>query len=189
MDTVFAGTGAFQNQSRAIDRVWRAMDDEQKLVGFQSYFILDDAILRNANADEACPERTDSADNHSSLKTRDNPANERTSYEDRPDSRYGECSGPKQQSSESTPERSHFAPILHAIAGIVVANDMFIRVRILRGNRKALHIDACLLQFFDRVFGLLVGVIDRYHRICRDHCVLHLSELTANTFGAVLDGH
>jgi hypothetical protein len=39
------------------------------------------------------------------------------------------------------------------------------------------------------VFGLLVGVIDRYHRICRDHCVLHLSELTANTFGAVLDGH
>jgi len=71
--------------------------------------------------------------------------------------------GSKKKSLEATPERTHLAPVHHAVARVVVADDMFICVRVLRSDREALHVDAGLLQFLDGVFGLFVGVIDCYH--------------------------
>ncbi|WP_277059002.1 hypothetical protein [Trichlorobacter lovleyi] len=40
--------------SDLINRVFRAMHDKQVLVGFQSYLVLEHAILRDADAHQAC---------------------------------------------------------------------------------------------------------------------------------------
>jgi hypothetical protein len=72
---------------------------------------------------------------------------------------------PNSNPPESAPERTYPTPILHAIAGCVIADDVFIGVRISSYNRQALHIDACLLEFLDSLLRLLVSSIDCRYRI------------------------
>jgi hypothetical protein len=46
-------------------RVGRAMNNQQELVGLHSSFIVDHAILRDADTYQSCSERTDASDDGS----------------------------------------------------------------------------------------------------------------------------
>jgi hypothetical protein len=107
----------------------------------------------------ACSESADPADNNRSLKACDNPANQWTSNENWSNARYRKQRGSKQKSPEPAPECSDLAPVLHPVASVVIANDMFIGVRASARNREALHIDPCLLERPDGAFRLLVRVV------------------------------
>src|ERR1017187_5069322 len=136
------------------------MDDQQKLVGLQCCLILDDAVLRNSNAHQACSESADPADNNRSLKACDNPANQRTCNENWSNAWYCKECGSKEQSPEATPECSNLAPVLHPVTSVVVADDMFIDVRASARDREALHVDSGLLERLNGAFRLLVRVVD-----------------------------
>src|SRR5579863_638158 len=140
-----------------------AMDNEQELVGLQGHVILHDAVLWNTDAYEAGAHSAHSPNNSGAFKTGNDPGHQRTSHENRPETRYSEHRRSEQQSPKSTPERAHFAPVLHAVAGVVVTDHVFVSVCVSRGNREALHVDTGLLQFLDGVLRLLVRVIDCYY--------------------------
>ena len=135
----------------------RAMDNEQELVCLQGYVVLENAALGDDDNYQARSNRTDASDYRCSFKACNDPSHQRSSHKNRPKARYGECGGSKKKSPEATPERTHLAPVHHAVARVVVADDMFIRVRVSRGDREAFDVDSGLLQLLDGVFGLFVG--------------------------------
>ena len=91
----------------------------------------------------------------------DDPHDERSRHEQLTDARHPEERGAEQQPPEAAPEGPQLAPVLHAVAGVVVADDMLFRVVILADDRQLLHVEAVLLKFADGVFGLVVGLEDR----------------------------
>ena len=53
----------------------------------------------------------------------------------------------------------------HAVAGVVIPDDMLIRVVILTDDRKLLHVEAALLEFANSVLGLVVRFEDSDHAV------------------------
>src|SRR5579872_6088548 len=70
------------------DRLRSAMDNQQELVGFQRHVVLEDAILRDADAYQACSHCAHSPNNSGAFKTGDDPCHQRASYENRSEARY-----------------------------------------------------------------------------------------------------
>jgi hypothetical protein len=95
MKTGFTSTGSAQDQLRIVDSISRTVNDEQIFVGLEGNFVLENAVLWNADTHKTSPECADSAHNNGTLKTGDNPANQWSGYENRTQSRYGECRGAK----------------------------------------------------------------------------------------------
>ena len=110
------------------------MVNEQELIGFEGHLVLEHTVLRDANTHQACSHRADTSNHGGSFKTRDDPGHQGTSHKNRPQARYSKRRGTKQESPESASESSHFAPVHHAVASVVVPDYMFIRVRVPRGD-------------------------------------------------------
>ena len=70
---------------------------------------------------------------------------------------------PKQQSPKATPKGPQFAPDLHAVTGVVVADDVLLGVIVLAHDGQFLHVEPRPLEFFDARFCLGVGVVDPHH--------------------------
>jgi hypothetical protein len=52
--------------------------------------------------------------------------------------------GTEKQSPYPAPEGSHFSPVFHTVAGIVVADHVFFSVNVGSNNRKFFHVEATL---------------------------------------------
>jgi len=146
-----------------------SVDDKHVLVGLQGDIVLQDAVLRNAETNQARANRTYTSNDNCAFETSNNPRYDWTGCKNRSESWYEEETRSEQQPPEATPECSNLALIHHAIAGSVIPDDMFIRVRISSYNRQALHIDAGLLEFLYSMLGLVVSVIDCRYRVSRVH--------------------
>ena len=71
-----------------------------------------------------------------------------------------------------------FPPVHHTVAGVVVADNMLIRVVILADDRQLLHVEAALLEFANSVFSLAVRFINSYDGVLFGHVwVPHLEIL------------
>jgi hypothetical protein len=61
-----------------------------------------------------------------------------------------------QKPPEASPKGPQLAPVQHAVAGGVVADDVLFRVEVLADDRQLLHVEAVLLKLADGVFSLVV---------------------------------
>jgi hypothetical protein len=69
----------------------------------------------------------------------------------------------EQKPPKASPERTNFAPIFHAVAGIVVADYLLIGVVALADDRQLFHVDAAALKFFYRSIRIRMSLINRDH--------------------------
>ena len=68
---------------------------------------------------------------------------------------------PNKSPPEASPERANFAPILHAVARVVVAHRMLICVVSLPNNRQFLHVDSAALKLLHRLVRFRMRAIHR----------------------------
>jgi hypothetical protein len=68
---------------------------------------------------------------------------------------------PNKSPQKPPPERTNFAPILHAVAGIVVADHLIIGVVALPNDRQFVHVDSAPLKLFHRPIRIRMSVINR----------------------------
>ena len=115
------------------------------------------ATQQAADAGQTAAEGAHAADHHGAFQRTNNPGREWPAHEQGADARNEEERGAEHQAPDATPERAHFAPVLHAVAGIVVADDLLVRVIVASNDGKLLHVKAGGLQLFDRSFGFSVG--------------------------------
>ena len=66
------------------------------------------------------------------------------------------------------------APVLHAVAGVIVTDDVLVGMIILADNGHFLHIKPGPLQFLDRFLCCGVGLINSYYRVHFRHCLMFL---------------
>ena len=74
------------------------------------------------------------------------PAGQRAADHQGADTGHPEKRGPKQQTPEAAPEGAERAPVLHPVPGVVVADDVFLRMAIPAHDGQLLHVEAGLLQ-------------------------------------------
>ena len=141
------------------------MNHQHELAGLERCLVLQDAFLWNADTVEPGAQRAESTDNGRSLQRPDNPCDNWAGGNQWPDAGNHEKRGPEQQSPDASPESAVFAPMLHPLAGRVIAHDIFLRVISLSDNRQPFHVEGGLLQLFDRVFRLRVLIEYRNDRI------------------------
>src|SRR5579871_1715974 len=106
-----------------------AVYHQHEFVSLQRNFVLQNAVLRDADAHETRTDCAHSSNYGSPFKTGNDPGHQWTCDEDRPKTRYGEERCPKQQAPDSAPERSCLPPILHAASGVVISDHMLVGVR------------------------------------------------------------
>src|SRR5665213_1370769 len=99
-----------------------SVGDQQELICLECCFILHNTVFRNSNAVEASTQSTQRSYLHSTFPPCHNPCHHRSCRQDWTETRNHEKSRPEQESPEASPERTNFAPIFHAVAGIVVAH-------------------------------------------------------------------
>lgn len=67
---------------------------------------------------------------------------------------------PNSKPPQATPEGPQLSPDLHAVAGVVVADDMFLGVIVLAHDGELLHVKPGPLEFLDAGFCLGVRAVD-----------------------------
>lgn len=93
VDCVRASAG--KDIPRADDFIGRAVGDHNELVGLERGLILENAVLRNTKAGQAGAKRTHSADHDCAFERPNDPGNERSGHEERPQAWNHEEGGPK----------------------------------------------------------------------------------------------
>jgi hypothetical protein len=141
------------------------MNNQKQFAVLDLGLILDDSADRYTNAGQRGAESADSAYHRGTLEASHNTGHDRPGNQQRPNQRYPEEAGSKQQASEATPEGPFFPLVQHAIAGVVVPDDMFLRMETLADERQLLHIEAVLLKITDGGFSLLVRSKNRDDRV------------------------
>ena len=154
-----------QNRLGAGHFIRRSVDDQHKLSGFERSLVLQDAVLWNADAVKPGANGAKSTDNGRSLQGGNDPPDDWAGRNQWADAGNHEKCGPKQHSPYAAPESAVFAPMLHPLAGRVIAHDIFLRVISLSDNLQPFHVEGGLLQLFDRVFRLRVLIEYRNDRI------------------------
>jgi len=66
---------------------------------------------------------------------------------------------------KTAPEGAHFSPVLHAVTGIVVTDDVFICVLTLRRDRLRFHVNASFLKALHCLLSLLVRIVNGYTQL------------------------
>jgi hypothetical protein len=69
----------------------------------------------------------------------------------------------------AAPKGPQFAPYFHAVANVVVADDVLLGVIVLAHDGQFLHVEPRPLEFFDARFCLDVRVEDPYYCITLSH--------------------
>ena len=112
--------------------------------------------------------------NGGSFQSADDPADQRTSDNQRADTGNKEKSGAKQEAPEATSKSTKLTPALHPVAGIVVTHHVLFRVVVFADNRELLHVKPRFLEFPDRALGLGMGVVngDATVFLCPDFILL-----------------
>src|ERR1035441_7678228 len=146
-----------------------AMSQQEKLVGLERRLILHDAVLGNAYAIQPRAERAQSAHHNGAFQRADDPGDQRTGYQYRPEARNNEESGSEQHPPETTPEGALFAPVLHAVTGVIVSDDVLVGMIILADDGHFLHVKPRPLQFLHGFVCLGVGFINGYYRVRFNH--------------------
>src|SRR5580658_2712017 len=83
-----------------------SMGHHNKLTGLDRAFILDDAVLRDTQAEEPSADRAQPTHHHGTLKRGDDPSHERPANQHRAYARNPKKCGAKQQAPQATPERT-----------------------------------------------------------------------------------
>jgi len=147
-----------------------SVDDKHVFCRSSGDIVLQYAVLRDADANQPRPK--------SRLRPKNNCAFEGQLHPryDWAAARIGPSPGmknrPDPKSNPQNPPKTLLPrPNTSCDPAVVVADDVFLRVRIPSYNRQAFHIDACLLEFLDSVFCLFVSVIDCRYRVLRVHSI------------------
>ena len=80
------------------------------------------------------PKALKPADDHGAFQRSDNPTDQRAEHHEGTDAWDNEESRPKQQTPKAAPKGPQLAPDLHAVTGIVVADDVLFGVIVLAHN-------------------------------------------------------
>jgi hypothetical protein len=83
----------------------------------------------------------------------------------RPDAWDGEEGGSEQHPPQAAPEGAHFVPVLHAVAGVIVSDDVLIGMIIFANDGHFLHVKPRPLQFLDCFLSLGVGFVNGYDQV------------------------
>jgi len=142
------------------DLCYRVVHEEQKLVRLDRRFILQNAVLRDADAREAGRQRRSIHPHDCAFQCADDPRNEGARHEDQADAWNDEESGPDEQSPEPAPEGAEFAPFLHPIADVIVAHHVLIGLVILADDGQLCHIHSRPLKFLHRLLSVRMRVKD-----------------------------
>src|ERR1039458_5260950 len=106
----------------------RSVGDQQELICLECCFVLYNAVLGNSYAIEASSQSTQRSYLHCTFQPCHDPCNDRSRRQDWAETRNHEKSRAEQKPPEASPERANFAPILHAVASVVIAHRMLIRM-------------------------------------------------------------
>src|ERR1035441_793645 len=102
------------------------MSQKDKLVRLERRLILHDAVLGNAYAEKPRSECAQSAHHNGAFQGADDPGDQWAGDQYRPDARNDEESGSEQHPPETTPEGALRAPVLHAVACVIVSDDLLV---------------------------------------------------------------
>src|SRR6185369_11537576 len=147
------------------------MSDHEELVGFDCRFVLNTAVLWNTDTVQRGGQCAQTADYRGTFQCSDNPDCQWTEHKKWTNSWNNEKGRPEQQPPKSAPECSPLAPDLHAVTGIVITDDMFLRVIVLANNGELLHVETCQLKFFDAGFCFDVSVENPCYGVMLGHGV------------------
>jgi hypothetical protein len=140
----------------------RAVGKYKKLATFDCCLIEQNAVLWDAHAKKAGAERTQAANNNSTLQGTDEPSDERTSNDQWTDAGDEKECGTEQPAPNAAPEGALRTPVFDAVAGILVADHVLICVVVTSNYGKLLHIKAGALKVFDAFFSASVSFVNRY---------------------------
>src|SRR5579872_252596 len=106
----------------------RSMSEQQELICLERCFVFHNAVFWNPYAVKSGSQNTQTSHNHRAFQCSYNPCNQWSGHQDWADTRNCEKGRADQKSPKAAPECAVLAPILHAIASIVVADDLLICV-------------------------------------------------------------
>src|SRR4029077_9532027 len=134
--------------------------DDQKPPRLDVVLVLDHGVLGDSHPDQRGEESARRAADGCPLEPTDDGADERTENDDVAHDRNDEEGRRQEDADEASPEGAGLSPESHAIAGVVVADRVLLRLEVLSDDRELLHVEAALLKRFDRKVGLRVRGVD-----------------------------
>ena len=114
-------------------------------------------------------------------------ATKRPGYQYRSDARNGEESRPEQHPPDATPEGALPAPILHAVAGVIVSDHVLVGVIILADDGHLLHVKPRPLQFLHCFLCLGVRFVNGYNRVRFRHDLSSFLSRLCSALRRILD--
>ena len=87
----------------------------------------------------------------------------------RSNARHGKKGCADQQAPGPPLEGAPSSPIFHAVAGIVIADNMFLRVIVFAHNGQLLHVEAAALKFLHGFLGCRVVLVYGYNCVAFSH--------------------
>jgi hypothetical protein len=148
-----------------------AVGDHDIFATFHRRFVFQNTVLGDAHAEKSGPQRAQTAHHHRAFQSPDNPTDNRPGHEQRPNAGNQKEPGSKQQAPKPAPKGPQFSPVFHAVAGIVIADDVFIRVIVAAHDGEFFHVKPRLLEFLDGGFGFDVGFENCHDGIVLGHNV------------------
>ena len=151
--------------------------EDEELGRFERGLVFHNTVLGNANAVQPGAQCTQSAHHHGAFQRSDNPTDHWAKYDQGSDAGDKEKRRPKQQAPKAAPKGPEFTPDLHALAGIVVADNVLFGVIVFADDGQLFHVEPRALEFFDALFCLGVGVVDANYCVILSHGFLrHIDE-------------
>src|ERR1035437_1354231 len=101
-----------------------AVDDHQKLPHSQRGFVAQDAVVGNAQAEKCCSQRAQATHDHRAFQCAQDPSDQGPRHHQGSDAGDEKERRTEKQAPNAAPKGAQLSPILHAVAGVVVAHHM-----------------------------------------------------------------
>src|SRR5664279_553170 len=150
------GVGGPEDRLGASHFRCRAVRHHQKAIGFQGGLVLDDAVLRDADAIERRAKRAHPTNDDSVFNAGDRDGGEISKYDDMPHDGYRQEQSAKEQAPETAPECTALAPKLDPVTRVIKADDLFVSVIALSDDAKIFHLEAGCSQLLHGCFRCFV---------------------------------
>ena len=135
-------------------------------ISFHGFFVLDDAVFGNPNAEERRAKCAEPTDQDRTLDSSNDHGGQVAKHHDGSDYRNCQKYSPEEQAPDSAPKGAILAPKFDPITDVVKAHDLLIGMEALSDNTEMRHVEATTGKFADGI--LCVPMVCEYS----DHGVL-----------------